>query len=505
MEHGSRRLSGRHAFPRPVLLALALLASVLLIVLLAYRPWRLDERFLRFSAPGLMGLARYLAGDYAGAARAYRSDLRLRMEGHPDRFGPAWRALVAGDLAEAKRAAQAEASTMGPATQALLTLGEIALAEGAPAEALRIFDDILRGEVDQFDALLLGSVAHARLGAYGSAVGALNRALRHNRVETRPTSFLSALETAGDLARMPPARRPWCLLAHYHRYLRIYDPSNGRLAIRNAERAVEVGDRPDDAYLTIGIVHRRHQRPDLALQAFLHAIEANPRHPEALRWAAGIYSDRGDLASEYRLRKAAFEAAPDDPYHADHFYDLLFTKLGDYVQALALTRRSLERNPEDRESLARLGAIYRALGDDEQALDLYRKALVVAPRDPALHEGVGWLLLSADRPDEARAAFETALALHPSWAFAHVGLGAVHQRQRRYREAIAAYERGLRLGGLENADRLLALCSLYSQMAAFDRAEWCARRALAMDPHHTGGHHLLEDARFNLKLQKSRQ
>ncbi|MGH7318243.1 MAG: tetratricopeptide repeat protein, partial [Candidatus Rokuibacteriota bacterium] len=120
------------------------------------------------------------------------------------------------------------------------------------------------------------------------------------------------------------------------------------------------------------------------------------------------------------------------------------------------------------------------------------------------HEGVGWLLLSADRPDEAWAAFETARAIDPSRATVHVGLGAVHQNQRRVREAIAAYERGLRLGGMGSADQLLSLCSLYTQIAAFDRAEWCARRALAMDPHHTAGHHLLEDARFNLKLRKGK-
>ncbi|MGH7321669.1 MAG: tetratricopeptide repeat protein, partial [Candidatus Rokuibacteriota bacterium] len=363
---------------------IGLTVSVALLVLLSVRHLsRMDERFFRFSFPGLTGLALYLVGDYGKAARAYRADLTERLRHNPARVEPSWRALVEGDLVEAKRLAKAQVTSGGPAIHARLTLGEVALAEGNQAEALRWFDEVLQAEIDQYDALLLASVAHARLGAHGRAVEALNRALRHNRVETRPTAFLAALEIAGSLARMPTARRPWCLLAHYHRYLRIYDPSNARLAIRNAERAVEVGDRPDDAYLTIGIVHRRHQRPDLALQAFLRAIELNPRHPEALRWAAGIYADRGDLASEYRLRKAAFEAVPDDPYHADHFYYLLFTKLGDYVQALALTRRSLERNPEDRESLARLGGIYRALGDDEQALEHYRKALALAPRDPA--------------------------------------------------------------------------------------------------------------------------
>jgi len=497
-------LSGRPSFPRPALLVLAL-AGILLVLLLAHRPWRLDERLVRLSAPGLKALALYLIGDYAGAAHAYRSDLRLRMERSPDRFDPAWRALVVGDLVEARGLAQVQASAMGQATQARLTMGEIALAEGTPAGALQIFDELLRSEVDQFDALLLSSVAHARLGAYGSAVEALNRALRHGRVETRPTSFLAALETTGELARLAAPARPWCLLAHYHRYLRIFDPSHGKIAIRFAEQAIAAGDRPDDAFLTIGVVHAREQRRDLALQAFRRAIDLNPKNAEALGWAARLYSDRGDLASEYRVVKAAFEAAPGDGYHAARFYHFLIAKLGDYQQALALTRAALAQTPDDRVSLTRLGDIYQSLGEDARALEAYERVLTVDPRDAVAHERAGRVLLGLGRADAARTRFEDALAIDPRRGSAHFGLAAVHGLEGRHDAAAAAYERGLALGGRMTANELLGLCGLYERRSEFARAEQCVRQVVAMDPSHAAAQSMLHEILRNRQLQGSRQ
>jgi tetratricopeptide (TPR) repeat protein len=499
-------LSRRPAVPRPALWGLALV-GVLLVLLVGHRLWRLDERFLRWSASGLTALARYLAGDYAGAARGYRSDLRHRVARHPDQVDPAWGALVAGDLAEARRRAQAQLQpgAVGPVIQARLTLGEVALAEGAPSEALRILAEVLETETDQFDALLLGSVAHARLGDHGRAVDALNRALRHGRVETRPTAFLAALETMGELGHLAPPDRPWCLLAHYHRYLRIFDPSHGAIAIRLAERAIAAGDRPDAAFLTIGIVHLREERRDLALPAALRAIELNPNNAEALSLAAQLHSDRGDLASEYRMVKAAFEAAPGDGHHAARFYHFLLEKLGDYQQALALTRAALEQAPDDRRSLMRLGDIYQRLGEQAQALAAYERLLAVAPRDPAAHERLGRVLLALGRADAARTRFEEALAIDPRRGSPHFGLAMVHGLEGRQEAAVAAYERGLALGGRMAPDELLALCALYERRSQFGRAEQCVRHVIALDPSHAVAQSMLHEILRNRQLEGARR
>jgi tetratricopeptide (TPR) repeat protein len=138
----------------------------------------------------------------------------------------------------------------------------------------------------------------------------LQRALRHWRIESRITSFLWALETTGRLTRLPPGQRPACLLAHWHRYLRIFDPWQGWVAIRHAEQAIRAGDRPADAFVTIAIVRDKQGKPQATFEALMKALEIDPRNPEALLWAAKSYSERGDVANEFRVLKEAADAAP---------------------------------------------------------------------------------------------------------------------------------------------------------------------------------------------------
>src|SRR5205814_699459 len=73
----------------------------------------------------------------------------------------------------------------------------------------------------------------------------------------RTTVFLSVRALTGELERRASASRPACLLAHLHRYLRIHDPSHATAAVRYARRAIAAGDRPDDAYVTLAIVHTK--------------------------------------------------------------------------------------------------------------------------------------------------------------------------------------------------------------------------------------------------------
>jgi tetratricopeptide (TPR) repeat protein len=321
--------------------------GLILLLLLAYRQaQRLDPRFLAWSGPGVRGLLAYLVGDYNGAARAYWTHLALAVAAHRTSADPAWVALVEGRLGDARGLARQRLGARADDTEALLTLGEVALAAAEPREALDVLRPVLRRQTDQPDALLLSSVAHARLGAFREAAEAVNRTLRHNRIERRVTIFLALLGVTGDLAeRSDPPR---CLLAHYHRYLRIFNPGHGRLAIRWAEAAIASGDNPDLAYLTIGIVHRLELRPAQALAAYARAIELNPGNAEAMRRAAWIHGERGNLGSEYRLAKAAFEAAPTERIYVDYLHELVLNKLGDYPQGLAIAQAALAQNPAAR-------------------------------------------------------------------------------------------------------------------------------------------------------------
>jgi tetratricopeptide (TPR) repeat protein len=257
--------------------------------------------------------------------------------------------------------------------------------------------------------------------------------------------------------------------------------------------------------VVIGVVHTKRWKQDAALQAFLKAMEANPTNAEAHRWAARQYSDRGDLLSEYRMIKAAFAAASSDPYYADLLDHLLTRKLGDYQQALAFNRELLARSPDDASTLKRLGALHVSLGDLPQGLEHYRRAAAKNPLDPETHEHLGYAVRRAGQPDRALAAFRQAASLDPTRSEPYLGMASVHHDQRRWGAAVSEYERAFRLGRVPSADHLATLCALYYRTSAFERAETCFKRVLAMDPNHVGARRLLPEVEQNLALERARR
>jgi len=491
---------------RGVWARVAIAAALLFLVGFAlHRFSELDRRFFAPSWPGARGLVHYLLEDYRRAAMAYRQHIREIPFGNGAVSDPGLDALVRGDLPAAKQWARRQLAAAPRSISALLTLGAVAVEERHTEEALRILRRVLEAEPDQFDALLLSATVYARDGDYGQAIRALNRALRHDRVQSRVTSFLTALETMGELSALPSLQQSLCLLAQYHRYLRIVDTGQGRVARRYADLAIQRGDHPADAYLIKGVViYGDRRRPTEALLAFLKAVEIEPGHAEALRWAARAYGDQGELGQEHRLLRAAQEAEPDDPYYVFALDDVLVDKLGDYFEATDLYRRLLARKPGDVSVLRRLGFVAAFLGDEAQVIEAYQRATQAAPTDAGLYEEMGDSLRRVRRYEQAIGAYRRSIELDPTRPGAHFGLGDEYLVRRRYAEALGEYERGFALGGW-GLDKLRRLCNLYRFNQAFDRAARCFEEALARDPDDLNTFRMRRENLEDMRIRKGQQ
>jgi tetratricopeptide (TPR) repeat protein len=429
----------------------------------------MDQRWFQWSLPGVKGLVLYWLGYYEGAAFAYRAHLRDAQQSTGD---PEADAIVHGHYRAAQKLARHTLEKNPASVGSLLTLGEVALAEGDIDTALASFNRVVEREPDQFDALLLSSVAYARTHRYHQAIDALSMALRHARVETRVTTFLSALEAIGHLERLPTTERPPCLLAHYLRYLRIFDHSMGRRAIAYAEKAIQAGDRPVDAYVTIGVIRFKQGQVEDALRSLASALELNPRHAEAKSRAAEIYLTRGDLAGGYRMAREAFAAAPGDLFYADRLYDVLVSRLGDYPQALTVANAIQTTRPNDPAAMSRLGHVYQLLGDHAKAIEHYRQAAVLNPHDPTLFEGQGFSLGAVGRIDEAMVVLHRARALGPSRPRSYELLGYLFYWEKRYKEAIAEFERAVALGDW-SLQTVAMLCHAHQAALDFHKGQEC--------------------------------
>jgi tetratricopeptide (TPR) repeat protein len=439
-------------------------------------------RFFGASALAARALGHYLAGDYAGAARLYRKDLeRWAVKGSAEPPS-AWLLLARGDLDEAERRALAEAKLAPTDAEPLLTLAEIGLAHRDSTAALTHAGRVLALRRDDLDALLVTAVAHARDGAVDAAIDALTRALRHDGGERRATVFLAVLEVTGELDDHLLEARPNCLLAHLHRYLRIYDPSHAEPAVRYAVRAIDVEDRVDDAHVTLAAIDRTQNRPTRAFARLQQALAANPRNTAALLDAARYRASRREIAEEYRLTRAAFEVDPGDAFVAAALHRLLVQGLGDYAQALTLARAAVARDPRDVEAWLRQGQAQAHLGDHRGALQSYQVAAALGPRTAELEEHAGHALSHLGRDAEAFTTYQRAVGLGPLRPGPHHGLAALHARARRWSDALREAEMGYALGGRE-IDQMVALCGLYVEAARTTEAAACLADVLARDPH----------------------
>jgi len=357
------------------------------------RVGKMDVRFFASSLPAARAVAHYLIGDFGGAAHWYRTSMASSVE---PRQTSSSGALLAGNQELAESLARRELAQFPDALAPALTLAEIALARGQYDAALTQTARALKVQPDDYDALLITTVAQARQGDRGGALDTLKRALRQDRLERRYTVFLAMLQAAGDLALQDDP--PLCLLAHIHRYLSAYDPARTDAAAQYAQRAVEANDRVDDALVTLALVHGARGQRRRALEELERAIAANGSNTAALLAAARLFATRGELAGEYRMVQRAFRATPDDPYVAERFHDLLTHGLGDYQQALAADETAVAARPDDAQAWARLASVHSRLGDAVASLRSYARAVELNGL-PEAYEGMGDVLHRLERDD----------------------------------------------------------------------------------------------------------
>jgi len=459
---------------------LLVVALVVFWVLARQHVLRMDAVFFQPSWQGIRGLIAYAVGAYGPSAAAYRAHLRGVIESGGTAGDPWTDAALVGRLDRAELMARAEIARGADQVTPALALGEIALGRGRPDDARRHLELALRASPDHPDALLLASVAHLKRGADDEAIVAVKRALRSEPSSPHPLTFLRILQLLGELDdRGESSRRP-ALLALYHLYLFRLDPSHARPVLKHAERALTAGDRPADAYVALGVVHARQGHKDRALTELQRATQTDPRHAEAYRVAASLYGERGDLAGQYRMARAAFEAAPDDPLYLEVLDDLIAERLGDPRAIVEIMERALKFEVHRVRAHRRLGHAYAFVGDEERSLLHYRAAIELQPGDAVLHEQLGWALFRLGRTEQAVGAYQRAIALAPNDPAPRRLLGDLYRFTGRDQEAIREYQVALGLGA--SVGGLAKLCDAHYALLALEEALICYETVLELDP-----------------------
>jgi predicted O-linked N-acetylglucosamine transferase (SPINDLY family) len=250
---------------------------------------------------------------------------------------------------------------------------------GQLSEAERLYNEVLKADRRQFDALHMLGIVHCQRGNFSEAAGLFTRAL-----EVRPQSA----EVHADLGRVH------------------FELGRSEQAAASYRQSLAINPNFVLAHSNYSIILRKSGRPQDALAHCDKALALQPNYPDALINRANALFD-----------------------------------LDRYEEALTAYDRGLALAP--RLAQAWLGRAnvcceLRRLGDARIAID---KALALNPHAPEAWLGLGNILSARRSYEEALAGYDKALALSPQLADAWIGRISALTAQKRHPEAVASYDK----------------------------------------------------------------
>ncbi len=263
--------------------------------------------------------------------------------------------------------------------------------------------------------------------------------------------------------------------------LALFQVGQVETAVENLSAYLERFPSDNEARSNLAAVLAAQGRLRRAADLYLEAARQNPGRATAWRGAGNCLVQLGEKQEAAQAYGHALELMPDDPAVLNNQANVL-SELGRYQEALPLYLRITHEHPEDATALSNLGAALLELGRNQEAVEAFRNALRLDPDMPRAHLGLTKALHRLDDFEEAETHARRALELTPgedSWfrlGFVLQGLGKEEEARRCYKEAMACNPRSAmaqnNLGVLElNAGRL-------------DHAREWFRRALDLDPLH---------------------
>ena len=142
--------------------------------------------------------------------------------------------------------------------------------------------------------------------------------------------------------------------------------------------SIEHDARFASAYITLGVVLRRHGRPDLAEAALRFALRLEPTNPQALNNHVDVLRVLGREDEAIATAKVLERVQPTTPLTA-YKSGLAALESGNYSRARDAFRDALGAAPGDHEFHFMLAVAYLKLGHDALALEHLRSAMGNSP------------------------------------------------------------------------------------------------------------------------------
>ena len=214
------------------------------------------------------------------------------------------------------------------------------------------------------------------------------------------------------------------------------------LLLRLAERGV----MSPDLQALLGNCYESEHQPDLAMQAYRHAIELKPSQIDYYEDPISLLMDLGKTDDALALVNRALAIAPRNarPWLWKGKVDL---RMNAYKDAMESYTHAGKLDGSSADAILGIAAVYFVSGQSEAAIAEYKAGIARFPNDARLYVACASMLLaSPDSPRlqaEAENLLQKAVKLAPQSAEAHYQLGQLALQQSRLKDAEAEFSHSL--------------------------------------------------------------
>jgi tetratricopeptide (TPR) repeat protein len=229
-----------------------------------------------------------------------------------------------------------------------------------------------------------------------------------------------------------------------------------------------------DAFYKQGVAYKQEGKADQAIDAFEHAVAANPKHYMAWASLGNLYKTaKKDIPRAVSAYEHAVEGLKRDKVVWANL-GMAYYRNNQIDQALKALVTASTLDPNDAEIRGNLGAVRRQKGDVQGAITDLEVAVRLKPDDAQFANNLGVAYRVAKRDDDAIRGFQKAIALAPNDAGFHFNLAVAYRRQTEKNpdmipKAITEYETATNLDP-GNAEGWFDLGFMYKQDHQNDKA-----------------------------------